>query len=80
MATLKYRIRRKNATGTFDVIHIETSPELITSGVLGAGVLAASGTDYTAARLRNIQASTIDLVAGTSELANGTLYVVYSES
>jgi hypothetical protein len=38
---------------------------------------ATPKTDYTTAQLRNVIASTVDLVAGASELASGTLYVVY---
>lgn len=50
----------------------------ITAGTFAAtGVMAATGTDYTTARLRNIQASTTDLTAGSSALSNGNLYLVY---
>ena len=50
----------------------------ITAGTFAAtGVKAATGTDYTTARLRNIQASTTDLTAGSSALANGDIYLVY---
>ena len=38
---------------------------------------APNGTDYTTARIRNIQASTTDLTAGSSSLANGVIYLVY---
>ena len=38
---------------------------------------APAGTDYATLRLRNMQASTTDLTAGTSALANGAFYVVY---
>lgn len=51
----------------------------ITAGTFGAtGVKAASGTDYTTARVRNIRASTSDLTAGSSSLTNGEICVVYS--
>ena len=50
----------------------------ITAGTFAAtGVKAATGTDYTTARVRNIQASTTDLTAGSSSLANGDIYLVY---
>lgn len=50
----------------------------ITAGTFGAtGVKAAAGTDYTTARVRNIQASTTDLTAGSSTLDNGSIYLVY---
>lgn len=50
----------------------------ITAGTFAAtGVKAATGTDYTTARLRNIQASTTDLTAGSSSLSNGDIYLVY---
>ena len=50
----------------------------ITAGTFAAtGVKAATGTDYSTARVRNIQASTTDLTAGSSTLANGSIYLVY---
>ena len=50
----------------------------ITAGTFAAtGVKAMNGTDYTTARGRNIQASTTDLTAGSSALANGDIYLVY---
>ena len=49
-----------------------------TAGTFAAtGVKAMNGTDYTTARVRNIQASTTDLTAGSSALANGDIYLVY---
>ena len=50
----------------------------ITAGTFAAtGVKAMNGTDYTTARVRNIKASTTDLTAGSSALANGDIYLVY---
>lgn len=50
----------------------------ITAGTFAATeVKAMNGTDYTTARVRNIQASTTDLTAGSSALANGDIYLVY---
>ena len=50
----------------------------ITAGTFAAtGVKAMNGTDYTTARVRNIQASTTDLTAGSSSLSNGDIYLVY---
>lgn len=50
----------------------------INAGTFAAtGVKAATGTDYTTARIRNIQASTTDLTAGSSSLASGDIYIVY---
>ena len=50
----------------------------ITAGTFAAtGVKAMNGTDYTTARIRNIQASTTDLTAGSSSLSNGDIYLVY---
>lgn len=37
----------------------------------------AADTNYTTAMARGIQASTVDLTAGTSALTNGTIYLVY---
>ena len=57
---------------------VAISASQITAGTFGqTNVMAANGTDYTTARVRNIQASTTDLTAGVSPLANGTLYLVY---
>lgn len=49
----------------------------ITAGALPSGVTATNGADYTTSRLRNMQASSTDLAAGSSSLANGALYIVY---
>ena len=50
----------------------------ITAGTFPAtDIKAKTGTDYTTARIRNIQASTTDLTAGTSTLASGDIYLVY---
>ena len=66
-------------SGTFAAARIPNlAASKITSGTFAAtGVKAATGTDYTTARLRNIQASTTDLTAGSSALANGDIYLVY---
>ena len=50
----------------------------ITAGTFAAtDVKAMNGTDYTTARVRNIQASTTDLTAGSSALTNGDIYLVF---
>ena len=50
----------------------------ITDGTFAStNVKAMNGTDYTTARVRNIQASSTDLTAGSSALANGDIYLVY---
>lgn len=50
----------------------------ITAGTFAdTDVKAMNGTDYTTARVRNIQASTTDLTAGSSSLSNGDIYLVY---
>lgn len=46
-------------------------------GTLTGTVTANNNTDYTTPQVRNILASTVDLEAGVSELANGTIYFVY---
>ena len=131
MATLKQRLHKRNSSGSYDIVYLETNTDMvlltdgsttltsklstmdsnisgkaasghkhtatdITSGTLDAariptlaaskinagtfaatGVKAKSGTDYTTARVRNIQASTTDLTAGSSALTNGDIYLVY---
>lgn len=50
----------------------------ITAGTFAAtGIVAKTGTDYTTSRIRNIQASTTDLTAGSSTLSSGNIYIVY---
>lgn len=54
------------------------SADMITSGTFSTTeIKAKTGTDYSVARIRNIQASTTDLTAGSSALANGDIYLVY---
>lgn len=54
------------------------SASTITTGTFNStATYAQTGTDYTTARIRNIQASTTDLTAGSSSLANGNIYFVY---
>lgn len=66
-------------SGTFAAARIPNlAASKITSGTFAAtDVKAMSGTDYTTARVRNIQASTTDLTAGSSSLSNGDIYLVY---
>lgn len=53
-------------------------PTILSAGSLPDTVVAAGPyTDYGVARLRNISAGTWDLTAGSSGLANGTIYIVY---
>ena len=49
MATLKQRLHRKNASGTYDIIHFETSADLIT-GTLGIAHGGTGASDATTAR------------------------------
>ena len=66
-------------SGTFAAERIPNlAASKITSGTFAAtDVKAMNGTDYTTARVRNIKASTTDLTAGSSALANGDIYLVY---
>ena len=66
------------ATGANNYTHPSTHPAtILTDGTLAAGVVATNSTDYTTSRLRNIHANTVDLTAGTSALASGSIYLVY---
>lgn len=69
----------KITSGTLGAERIPTiAASKVTSGAFAStDVKAKSGTDYTTARVRNIQAGTTDLTAGTSELASGDIYVMY---
>lgn len=52
----------------------------ITEGVFNStSIKAKNGTDYSMARIRNIQAGTTDLTVGTSSLSSGDIYLVYEE-
>lgn len=66
-------------SGVLDAARIPT----LDASKVGAGtfsttnVVAATGTDYGTARVRNISAGTVDLTVGSSELTNGNMYVCY---
>lgn len=49
----------------------------VTAGTLPAGVKAATGTDYTTSRLRNIAADKTAYTAGTTSLTSGNIYLQY---
>jgi len=53
------------------------NPTKMSAGALPVGVTATNSTDYGTSRIRNIRASTTDLVAGSSALNNGEIYLVY---
>lgn len=54
MAILKQRLHKKNSSGSYDTIYLETSANMITAGTLAADVIATVSTDYNSYRLRNI--------------------------
>lgn len=63
--------------GAASATHTHSADQL-SAGTLAAGVVAATGIDdNSTSRLRNIQAGTADLTAGTSSLETGTIYLVY---
>lgn len=78
MATLKQRLHRKNASGTYDTIYFETSADLITAGTFGGKVLAnaTAVATLTTKQVRNIYAGTSDIGTGAS-LPTGDIYLVY---
>ena len=53
------------------------SADDVLGGTFSEAVKAASGTDYTVSKFRNISAGTEDLEAGVSALENGAIYLVY---
>ena len=76
MATLKQRLHRKNSSGTYDTIHLETSADCITGtlsvehGGTGATYAAAARTALgAAASTHNHNASNI--TSGTLAVARG---------
>ena len=70
-------------TNLIDHLTNKSNPHEVTAAQLGAGtfpetgVCAKTGTDYDTPRIRNIQASSTNLTAGTSSLSNGDLYYVF---
>ena len=73
MATLKQRLHRKNSSGTYDVIHLETSADCIT----GTLSIAHGGTGATtAANARtNLGAAASSHNHSASQITSGTLSV-----
>ena len=73
MATLKQRLHRKNASGTYDIIHLETSADCIT----GTLPISHGGTGATtAANARtNLGAAASSHNHSTSQITSGTLSV-----
>ena len=59
--------------------HTHVASDIKAGTFSDTNVKAKTGTDYTTARVRNIQASTTDLTAGTSSLSSGDIYLVYEE-
>ncbi len=66
-------------SGTFDAARIPTlAASKITAGTFAAtGVIAATGTDYTTYRVRNIAANTTAMTAKSTALTNGNIYLQY---
>lgn len=66
-------------SGTLSSDRIPTlAASKISSGTFAStGVKAATGTDYTTARVRNIYAGTTDMTASTTYLSSGNIYVMY---
>ena len=65
------------AIGAAAASHNQAASTITAGTFASTNVKAMNGTDYTTARVRNIQASTTDLTAGSSALANGDIYLVY---
>ena len=65
------------AIGAAAASHNQAASTINAGTFAATGVKAMNGTDYTTARVRNIQASTTDLTAGSSSLSNGDIYLVY---
>lgn len=66
-------------SGTLSSDRIQTlAASKISSGTFAStAIKAATGTDYTTARVRNIYAGTTDMTAGTTSLSSGNIYVMY---
>lgn len=75
-----------NAIGSITIDGTKTtlySPSTMSANEVTSGTFSSTnttmptGTDYDTARIRNISAGETDLTAGTSELANGNIYLFY---
>ena len=77
----KYELHYTNndtvAAGTNAVTHNVTLLDESGNTSFPGNVTFKNSTDYTTSRGRNIKASTSDLTAGSSSLANGSIYLVY---
>ena len=71
MATLKQRLHRKNESGTYDTIHLETSADLIV-GTLGIAHGGTGAVDATTART-NLGAAASSHTHPASQVTAGTL-------
>lgn len=63
--------------GDGDYVHISEPTDDVMEIKAKRIQLVTNNTDYASAQARNISASTTDLTAGTSSLANGDIYLVY---
>lgn len=63
--------------GAAAAIHTHAASQVTAGTFPATDIKAATGTDYTTSRIRNIRASTTDLMAGSSALSNGEIYLVY---
>lgn len=61
----------------FNSVHSHSASSITAGTFDSTDVKAKNGSDYSVARVRNIQASTVDLVAGSSPLPSGDIYIVY---
>lgn len=66
MATLKQRLHKKNSSGTYDVVHLETSASLV---LMSDGTTAEAAINGKAASSHNHSASNI--TSGTLKVARG---------
>ena len=66
-------------SGTFDAARIPSlAASKISAGTFSAtGVVAATGTDYTTYRVRNIMANTTAFTASSTALSNGNIHLQY---
>ena len=71
MATLKQRLHRKNSSGTYDTIHLETSADLIV-GTLGVAHGGTGATDAATART-NLGAAASSHNHSAANITSGTL-------
>lgn len=81
MAVLKQRLHRKNSSGSYDTVYLETLSDLVLmsdgSTTLTSKISSMDTAINGKAPSDLVTLSTTDITAGSTALATGKLYIVY---